>query len=71
MREQRKESSGERSDEGVDGDGTVRVEAVAVNEVAQTLPEWDHATKAYECNGQYLRYPCDVRIARPREPECY
>jgi len=69
MCEQRKEGACEGPDERVDGDGAVRVESVAVDQIAQTLPEGDHATETDERNGENLRYPCDVWITRPRKPE--
>lgn len=36
------------SDEGVDGDSAVRVEAIAINNVVQALPESYHATTTHQ-----------------------
>lgn len=43
VREQWEESAEEAADESIYRDGGVRVEAVAVNEVAHALPEGHHA----------------------------
>lgn len=57
-----KSGCGDRSDEGIDGDGTVGVEAVAIDDVAHALPEGDEAAHADECCGDDLRDPSHVWI---------
>ena len=69
MCKQWKESARERADEGIDRDGAVGIEAIAVDEVAHSLPERHHATKSEKGDGEHLRYPRDVWIASPGEPE--
>ena len=69
MREQWKESPRERTDERIDCDGAVGVEAVAVDEVAHTLPEGYHAAKTEESDRKHLWYPSDVWVASPGKPK--
>lgn len=69
MREQRKEGASERPYEGIDSNGTVRVEAVAIDEIAETLPERYHASQTDEGDREDLRYPINVRVACPRKPD--
>jgi hypothetical protein len=44
MREEGKESARERPYKRIHSNGAVRVEAVAIDEVAETLPERHHAS---------------------------
>lgn len=69
MREQRKERSKQRPNESVDSDGAVGVEAIAVNQIAQSLPERHHAAESNESCRKDLWYPANVRVAGPSEPE--
>ena len=69
MRKQWEERACERANEGIDRDGTVGIEAIAVDEVAHTLPERHHAAKTEESNREHLWHPGDVGTASPGEPE--
>ena len=48
MRKQREEGAEEGAYEGIDGDGGIGVEAVAVDQVGHALPERYHAADADE-----------------------
>lgn len=68
MRKEGEESARERPYERVYSNGAVRVEAVAVDEVAETLPERHHASEADQCNREHLWHPVDVWVTCPGEP---
>jgi hypothetical protein len=61
--------AGKRSDKGIDCNGAVGVEPVAVDEVAHALPKRDHAAKSKQGDGKHLWHPCDMRIACPCKPK--
>ena len=66
-REQRKPGPGNRPDERVDGDGAVRVETVAVDDVVHALPEGHETAHTEQGARQDLRHPGDVWIGGPLE----
>jgi hypothetical protein len=69
MCKQRKERSSKRPNESINRNSAVGVEAIAVDKIAHTLPERYHTTEPEERDRKDLRYPANVRIAGPREPE--
>lgn len=66
---ERKEGSSKRSDERVDGNGAIGIEPIAVNQVAHSLPERNHAAETEQGDRKDLWYPEDVRITGPGKPK--
>lgn len=63
-----KEGASKRPNEGVHCDSAVRVKPIAIDEIAQALPERYHTSQPDERNGENLWYPGDIWIACPRKP---
>lgn len=69
MREQREKGAEKTSNKRVHGNCGVRIETIAVNEIAHALPERHHATKTYERGCEDLRPRGDVWVGGPSEPK--
>jgi hypothetical protein len=60
--EEGKESTKETTDEGIDRNGRVGIETVAVNQVGHALPEGNHGSDANERCGNDRGNPGDAWI---------
>ena len=63
--EQRKASPGYGSKEGIDGNGAVRIKAVAVDDIVNPLPEGHQTAHPKQSSSEHLGDPGNVRIGSP------